>query len=295
MKKFAMLLILVLFVLSVGVIFAQDDEAANSSTEVIFVPNVAVICPGHNVMRTIRLAADLLLEFGSVNGEWEVPSVLSLTETEEGTTIVVGNFVLNCDSSAADISKIDRSEAFGLNQAPPEPENPLGLAESQDGHLIVYQGPANVRSCANPECSRIAIVRGGDTLVALGRNASSTWWYVQVGELRGWIWNDLVRIRGNLTGIPIIVTEGEPEAPHVYLSYPGNPIYDELSVDGKIICPIQAGLNYPLIGRTSDDSWLWIEALCLDGTTVQGWVNAEYVAIRNLGNVFVPVVGIKGP
>lgn len=290
MKKFAMLLTLALLVLSSGIVFAQDTEVT-----VVEVPDTLVICPGHNVVRSIRLAADLFVQFSSVNGEWDIPIDITVQDTDNGYVITFGEFALNCSSSAEDVNSIDRSEAFGMNVAPPEPENPIGLAEELDGHLIVYQGPANLRSCDNPECSRIAIVRGGDTLVALGRNASATWWFVQAGDLRGWIWDDLVRVRGNLTGIPIIRTDGEPVTPRVYIGYTGNPIYDELSIDGEVICAVQGGLEYPLIGRTSDDSWVWIEAQCIDGSTVQGWVAGEQVIIRNLGNVYVPIVGAEGP
>lgn len=297
MKKFAMLLILALFAISISSVFAQDtqnDAEETDEVQSVTVQREVVVCPGRNVLKSVRIAAELVVEFSSINGEWEIPIGVK-GDSENGYTVTIGELVLNCDSTSADVVQIDRSEAFGLNTPPPEPENPPGVAEAEDGYLIVYQGPANLRSCDNPECSRIAIVRGGDALIALGRNASATWWFVQAGDLRGWIWNDLVRIRGDLSGIPIIQTDGEPVTPRVYIGYPGNPLYDELSTAGKVVCKVQGGLEYPLLGRTSDDSWLWIEAQCLDGTTAQGWIEGKYAAIRNLGNVYVPVVGPKGP
>lgn len=295
MKKFAMLLILALLLVLVGSVFAQDGSTtAGGNPTVIAVPDTIVICPGQSILKSIRAAAKLVLEFNSVNGTWEVPFG-TVSDTDNGIIINVGYLELNCSSSAGDVTRVDRSEAVGLNETAPEPENPVGLAESQNGHLIVITGPANLRSCDQPTCSQVAVVRGGDVLVVLGRNArSNTWWFVQAGDTRGWIWDDLVAIRGNVTGVPVIQTDGEATVARVYIGFTGNPIYNELSASGGSICAVQGGLEYPLIGRNSDTSWVWVEVQCVDGTIVQGWMDANNVAIRNLGNVFVPIVGPDG-
>jgi hypothetical protein len=293
MKKFVMLLIFTLLLVLVGSVFAQND----TTTDVIVVPDIIVICPGQGVLQSVRIAAELVLEFNSVNGTWDVPFG-TVSETDNGIIVEIGYLQLSCGSSAGDVTQIDRSDAVGLNEAAPQPENPTGLAESQAGHLIVVTGPANLRSCDYPTCSQVAIVRGGDVLVALGRNGSSgsnAWWFVQAGEIRGWIWSDLVAIRGDVSGIPIIETDGETTIARVYIGFTGNPIYDELSAAGQGICTVQGGLEYPLLGRNSDTSWVWIEAQCVDGTIVQGWMDARNVAIRNTGQVFVPIVGATGP
>ena len=87
---------------------------------------------------------------------------------------------------------------------------------------------------------------------------------------------------------------GEPAQATVYIGYTGNPIYDVLGEGSQAICAVQASDNYPLLGRNFDTTWVFIEAQCTDGTTVQGWMNANNVAIRNTGNVFVPIFNSDG-
>ena len=214
------------------------------------------------------------------------------------TTVTIGRIRLNCDSTESVFTVIDRSPAVDPGAAPPEPENVPVIPETQSGYLIVNIENANLRSCDQPTCSQVAVVHGGDYLIVLGTNGEEDdrlWWYVQAGDVFGWIWGDLVLGRGDLTDVPVIETDGEPTPPTVYVGFSGNPIYSDLSLTG-IVCNIAPGDHYPLLGRDSvDDEWFWIEATCLDGTVAQGWIDAEQVAVRNTGLVPVPIVGWTGP
>ena len=67
-----------------------------------------------------------------------------------------------------------------------------------------------------------------------------------------------------------------------------------LSDAGQAICSVLAADNYPLLGRNSDTSWVWVEVQCVNGETVIGWMDADQVAIRNTGNVFVPILNADG-
>src|SRR5690606_33538605 len=130
----------------------------------------------------------------------------------------------------------------------------------------------------------------GTRLIVLGRNAGSSWWFVQAGEYRGWIWSGLVIARGDLTDVPVVATQGERTPPTVNVGYTGNPIYNELYTAGVVICPVQGGREFPLIGRNADTSWLLVEAICTDGSAATGWMDAQFLAIRNTGQVDVPIV-----
>ena len=55
MQKFSALLILAVFLLGVGAVFAQDTDV-----EIVEVPDVLVICPGEGVLESIRAAAALV-------------------------------------------------------------------------------------------------------------------------------------------------------------------------------------------------------------------------------------------
>lgn len=288
MQKFSALLILAVFLLGIGAVFAQDD------VEIVEVPDVLLICPGEGVLDSIRAAAALVVDFTDTDGVITVPSA-TVRDAENGVVVEVREVEISCETPVEEVvDAIDRSPSAGVAETIPQPENPVGLAATQAGYLIVNSPNVNLRSCDHPNCARVGIVHGGDELIVLGRNEEATWWYVQVGDVRGWIFAELVVIRGDLSGTAVVATEGEPTPPSVYIGFTGNLLYDILSVEGQAICTVQAG-EYPLIARNSDTTWLWIEAVCTDGSTAQGWIDADVVAIRNTGAVFVPIVGITGP
>lgn len=301
MQKVTALLILAVFLLGIGAVFAQDSTptpipAVEATSEVVFVevPDVLVLCPGENVLPSVRAAAELVVEF-TENSAIAIPSA-SITEVANGYVVEVRQILISCDAPTTVVAaEIDRSPSADVGETIAQPENPTGLASTQDGYLIVNSPNVNLRSCDHPNCARVGIVHGGDELIVLGRNENFTWWYVQAGEVRGWIFSELVIIRGDLTGAAIIETAGEPTPPSVYIGFTGNLLYDVLSINGQAICAVEGGQEYPLIARNSDTTWVWIEALCTDGRTAQGWMNAEAVAIRNTGEVFVPIVGPEGP
>lgn len=294
MKRLLALFLVGLFTMMTGVVAAQENSSDDIIT--ITIPDVLVICPGETVIPTVREAARLVIEFADAEDVLVVPFG-TISESDGVTTVTIGRIRLTCDSTASEFELIDRSPAAPINEPIPQPENIIGVAETQAGYLVVTTLNANLRSCDQPTCSRVGIVHSSDFLVALGTNGESgdtLWWYVQSGDIRGWIWGDLVVGRGDLTDLPIIETEGEPAQATVYIGYTGNPIYDVLGEGSQAICAVQASDNYPLLGRNFDTTWVFIEAQCTDGTTVQGWMNANNVAIRNTGNVFVPIFNSDG-
>ncbi|GAB5493614.1 MAG: hypothetical protein Phog2KO_38290 [Phototrophicaceae bacterium] len=294
MKRLSGLFLVALLLMITGVVAAQDDTTEDIIT--ITIPDVLVICPGQSVLPTVREAARLVIEFADAEDVLVVPFG-TVAESDGVTTITIGRIRLTCDSTASEFNQIDRSPAVPINETIPQPDNVIGIAETQSGYLVVTTLNANLRSCDLPTCSRVGIVHNSDYLVALGTNGETDdrlWWYVQVGDITGWIWGDLVVGRGDLTDLPIIETEGEPTPATVYLGFTGNPIYNVLGESAQSLCAVQASDNYPLLGRNFDTTWVFIEAQCTDGTTVQGWMNADNVAIRNTGNVFVPILNSDG-
>lgn len=291
MKRFFAPFLIALLALASGVVMAQEDDVI-----VIELPDVLVICPGEGTMPAIRNAASLIVEFEDSNDVMVVPYG-DVAEINGVMTVTIGRVRLTCDSTVAEFMQIDRSPAVEANVQLPQPENAPGVAELQSGYLVVTTLNANLRSCDQPTCSRVGLVHTGDALVALGTNdrtGDRLWWFVQVGDINGWIWGGIVAGRGDLTDIPVIETEGEATPATVYIGFTGNPIYNVLSDSGQSICSVVANDNYPLLGRNADTSWVWIEALCTDGRTVQGWMDAGNVAIRNTGNVFVPILNADG-
>lgn len=297
MKRLLTLFLVALLALVAGSVMAQDDGVEDDII-VIELPDVLVICPGQMVLPGVREAAELVVEFADLDDVLVIP-VGVVEEVDGVTTVTIGRIQLTCDSTESIFSLIDRSPAVDPGEQAPQPENLQVIPETQSGYLVVLEQNVNLRSCDHPTCTQVALVHGGDYLIALGTNGETgdrLWWYVQVGDVFGWIWGDLVAGRGDLTDVPIIETDGEPTPPTVYVGFSGNPLYSDLSASATVVCNISTGDNFPLLGRNAiDETWYWIEATCLDGTVAQGWIAAEQVAVRNSGLVPVPIVGSAGP
>lgn len=174
-----------------------------------------------------------------------------------------------------------------LNAAPPRPINPAWLPAEQPGFAVVNTDNLHLRSGDSYRYTVVGIVDGGTELVVLGRNADRTWWYVQVGGMRGWVSAEFLILRGNLTGIPEVPVLGEytqpsfflfAEAPLLALPLPGAPV----------VCAAPGNQAYAVVGRDAGSNWFEVEAVC-DGVDVTGWLVTERGAIRNPAGVFVPV------
>jgi hypothetical protein len=175
-----------------------------------------------------------------------------------------------------------------LNADPPRPTNPQGLGHLYEGYLIVDTGSLNLRSGDGPQYTIVGRVRGGTELIVLGRNNDRSWWYVQVGEIRGWVNGELVIIRGDLTHVPVVPVVGEIFPPRLFV-FRANPIYLAANERSGVYCIIDGDLEYRIIAKNRDGSWFLIEAVCND-VTVEGWILAEFGAIRNSGDLPVPIL-----
>lgn len=292
MKKIALLMLLVLLVSLAGGTLAQDDgtESPNTDTTVTIIPldGVFVICPPEQLAQVTLERAELVLSFKEDDDVLVVPN--GEVVGEEGAQVLVLTEVrLSCASSTDAATLMEVSEPVEINATAPRPTNLDGIVETQTGYGIVNTDNANVRTCDAPECARVAVVDGGTELVVLGRNADDSWWYVQIGDVRGWIWGDLIVLRGDLSDTPVVYTEGEPTPPTAYVGFAGNPLYAEPFYSGGIVCYLPGGVEHLIVGRTSGDTWLELDATCEDGVVRRGWLLGEAAAIRNTGRVYVPI------
>jgi len=170
---------------------------------------------------------------------------------------------------------------------PVDPEEDVAIP--QPGTLVVDTFRLNVRSGDGPEFTIIGQVSGGQSLAVLGVNAERSWWYVQAGDLRGWIRGDteLVIVRGDLRATPVVEARGTILPPRLFVFLPQN-IYTRPDQFSPVICQVPGDQEYVIDRRTADGIWYGIEAVC-DGQPVVGWIKAEFGALRNLGNVPIPV------
>jgi hypothetical protein len=177
------------------------------------------------------------------------------------------------------------SPSVPINATAPRPDGNQELAESQDGYLIVNVDNANVRSGDDARYTVVAIVDGGTSLVALGRNGDGSWWYVQVDEIRGWISNELVIIRGDLSNVPLVPVIGEITRPTLYI-HVVQTVFSEPG--GTTLCTIAPNQEYYIAYRTDfEPVWYGIEVTC-NGQSVIGWILGEFGSFRNPGAVNIP-------
>lgn len=293
MKRIALYTVFALLLLVGATALAQDDIVPVTTTTTTFdLQSVIVTCPDESIALPVLEQAQLILNFREIDDVLVVPD--GEITTEDGNLVIRTTEIrFSCKAPDEAALLVDRSPAVGLNETPPRDGNLEGLPESQSGYVVVDTDNANLRSCDNPTCTVVGIVDGGDDLFALGRNADDSWWYVRNGDLTGWIWGELIVLRGDLSDVPFVRTQGEPTPPSFYVGFTGNPLYAGAYGQDGIVCTIEGDTFYPLLGRAQEDgedTWYLIEATCQDGVTATGWIDAEVGLVRNTGLVPVPII-----
>ncbi len=185
------------------------------------------------------------------------------------------------------------SEPLTLNSVPPRPINPPALLEGQPGYAIVNTDNLFFRTGDSANYSVIGIVDGGTELAVLGRNRDRTWWYVQVGGLRGWVKGEFLILRGNLTGVREVPVLGTFTQPSMYVGYTGNPVYGLPTNFSGVICNIPGNREFAVVGRNAAADWFLLEVPCDTEAedTALGWLQADRGFLRNPAGVPIPVIG----
>ena len=180
---------------------------------------------------------------------------------------------------------------YDPNAILPRPTNPPEATLDVDGYLIVDTDNLFMRSGDGAEYTPLAILDGGTRLVVLGNNGlrnANRWWYVEVGDMRGWVSNNYVVVRGDLTNSPRVPADGEITPPALYVGGV-NRVYSRPH-RVRPLCTIQHNRFYIVTGRDAEaESWYQIEATC-GGETVLGWIEADRGLLRNSGGVNIPII-----
>ena len=180
------------------------------------------------------------------------------------------------------------SDPVPLNAEPPRPINPDALLEGLPGSAIVNTDHLFLRSGDSARYTVIGVLDGGTQLAVLGRNEDRSWWYVQVGGLRGWVSNEFLVLRGDLTRTRVVPVTGSFTQPSLYVGFSGNPVYPGPRL-GEVVCTIPGNIEFPIEGRTAASDWYLITVEC-DGVSTPAWIQADRGLVRNPAGVFIPVV-----
>lgn len=180
-----------------------------------------------------------------------------------------------------------------INVAPPRPVNPPEAIQGEAGYLVVNTDNLSLRTGPSAQYTLVGVLDGGTRLVVLGSNGQignpdQLWWFVEVGDLRGWVKNDFVVVRGNLSRVPTVEPEGTLIPPTLYVGV-NNLIYAQPNFSSAAICEITGNLLYYVVAVDSSlAAWFAIEATC-GGRTVTGWIAANRGILRNPANLTLPI------
>ena len=181
------------------------------------------------------------------------------------------------------------SPTVPLNSPLPSATNSTDAILSQPGHVVVNAEHLFIRSGDGVAYTVVGVLSGGTELVVLGRNAKASWWYVQVGDMRGWVSNDHVVVRGDLRDTPVVRPIGELTPP-TFVPFTDSPLLANPASNANRLCTIAASLDYQIVGRTATRSYYQIEATC-NGAETTGWIASERGVIRNPAKLSAPVTG----
>lgn len=180
------------------------------------------------------------------------------------------------------------SPSVAVNVLPPSGTNSDADIAALPGYALVNTSFLNLRSGDGPEYTIVGRVDGADKLIVLGRNESLSWWFVKAGDVVGWVISDFILLRGDLTDTPVVVPVGEIALPRFFL-YSDNVLRATAAAGSEGLCTVAKSLEYEIVGRNADLSQVKVNAVC-NNTPVQGWLAVDQGAVRNIGNVAIPVV-----
>ncbi len=186
------------------------------------------------------------------------------------------------------IPLVTTSPSLPLNTVPSLSNNAPTMVAGEPGVLIVNTAFLNLRSGDGPEYTLVGRVAGGARLIPLGRNADFTWWYVQAGDVVGWVLGELVIARGNFLGVPLVEPAGVIGLPR-FLVYSTTNLLTLPDANSAPVCELAGNLEYEATAQNAGASFFFINGVCTDGTTAEGWIPAELGALRNPGSLVLPL------
>jgi uncharacterized protein YraI len=120
-------------------------------------------------------------------------------------------FVINGDVNTAPV--VDQNGSGGTPPSQPTPSQspplqPTPPTAAPTGVMATAIITARVRSGPGTAYPLVARVMTGETVPVLGRNADSTWLYVDAGGVKGWTATRLFDIIGDLNALPVMLSQG---------------------------------------------------------------------------------------
>lgn len=219
------------------------------------------------------------------------PTVRGVVIPQTTAAAAVGSIPVTTTTTQALVVPAGFQVSNSFGQPLPTPTQTLADISPARGYVVVGSEFLNLRTGDGTQFVSVAVLAFNTPLKVLGRNEDGSWWFVQVGNFTGWVNNDYVVVRGDLSGTPeVAVVRGVLEQPRVYIGYANNPVYFEpIYVSSEWLCNVPGNVEFPVIGRTEDNLWYQVQATCTDGRRVTAWIRTQNAVLRNFGLVEIPV------
>lgn len=146
------------------------------------------------------------------------------------------SFTLTATVSREEASTTSAPSAPARSQPPmasatPEPSPSDAPTETLPPPFVTARGDSNCRSGPGTVYDVTSYLEGGDTSPIDGRNAASTWWWIErvVGSGHCWVWDESVIVGGDTSLVPVLPDPPTPTpvddvAPTVSVSHsPSSP------------------------------------------------------------------------
>lgn len=178
--------------------------------------------------------------------------------------------------------------AIGTPGAPTATPVPPGTATpvvptAVPGTSVVTASTLNVRASAGLSYVRVDQVYSGNVLWVNGRNLDTTWVSVVTPDgVAGWVNSKYISSNINFTTLPVTSNTGTGIVLTGRLNVRANP-----GVGNTVLTSASQGANMTLIGRNSDNGWLYLRAP--DGK--EGWSRADMLGTTTNINALPVLAG----
>ncbi len=133
----------------------------------------------------------------------------------------------------------------------------------------------NMRNDSGVHGDVVKLVTMNQVLPVVGRNGLGTWLELEFGDLRAWVNASYVEAENldNLQisdGSPVPVSEVSAGVTTSALN-----LRDLPDLTGRILLRIREGEHYPVLGRSLDGDWLWLNVNGVNGWAHKDWLDVQ--------------------
>jgi uncharacterized protein YgiM (DUF1202 family) len=148
---------------------------------------------------------------------------------------------------------------------------------------VINTAALNVRSGPGVGYVRVTTVDNGELVWLLGRNLDTSWVNIaDINDIQGWVNARYLSSSSNLANLPVTSQSGTGTVVAGNLNVRSVP-----GIGGSVVTVAPNGSAVVLLGRTSDNTWLYVRAS--DGQ--EGWANATYISTGMNVNMLPSLAG----